>query len=122
MKILFNIFLIVLSVLQMVSCKPKDPPKLIVTVVDSADVKVVGATINITSSGYKNGKPQQGIVKASGVTDSDGSASFDFKLDAIVNVKAYKLNAAGDSLKGSSMAKLISGEITECTVKIRRNR
>jgi hypothetical protein len=107
------------------ACKPGDPPKLIVTVVDSAGAKVSGAKIEITSGGYyksgsKSNTYSPGNVKATGTSGSDGTASFEFKLDAVLTVKAYKLDLNGDSLKGSQMAKLVTDETEECTVKIRK--
>ncbi|MCC7050214.1 MAG: hypothetical protein IT239_00325 [Bacteroidia bacterium] len=116
----FNFFVIVFSVVYMASCKPGDPPKLVVTVLDSAKNKVSGANIKISSSGFQNGKPKKGEVTGSGVTGSDGTASFEFKLDGIVKVDAYIAGANGDSIKGSNMGKLITGQVSECEVVIRK--
>lgn len=123
-----NIFLyaaIVFIGIYMSACKPGDPPKLIVTVIDSAGSKVAGASVEVSSGGYyKDGKMgtiySEGNVEASGTTASDGTASFEFKLDAVLNVKAVKLDANGDSLVGIEKAKLVTDETEEVTVKLRR--
>ena len=117
---IFKYVVIVFLGIYFSACKPGDPPKLIVTVIDSAGTKVSGANIDIISSGYVGNAPKQGVVKATGTTGSDGTASFEFKLDAVLTVKASKLDANGDSLKGSAMAKLVTDETTEQTVTIRR--
>jgi hypothetical protein len=122
MKFIYTLLLpliVIGSFLLVPSCKPEDPPKLVVTAVDSTGKKIAGALILISSSGNVNGVPKVGVVKEQGTTDGAGTASFDFKLDAVVRIDATVSVGGGDSLRGTSNAKLITGETTEATVLLK---
>lgn len=121
MKILFNTILILATLVSLTfveSCKPDSPPKLRVTAVDSAGTAVAGATLKITSNGTKG----SGNVTADGTTGSDGTAEFEFRLDAVVRIDAYKVIAAGDSIKGTTASKVEMNKTNEATVTLKRVR
>ena len=121
MKIIINVIFIFAALLGLTSidsCKPDSPPKLRVTAVDSAGTSVAGATLKITSNGLKG----SGNVTADGTTGSDGTAEFEFRLDAVVRIDAYKIIAAGDSIKGTTASKIEMNKTNEATVTLKRVR
>jgi hypothetical protein len=102
--------------LGMFSCKRPNPPKGVVFAHDSAGAAVSGATVKLTSTGDKGA----GILKATGTTDGSGKAYFnDFTLDAILNVTCTKVITAGDTLKGTGILKLVTGEETDADISMK---
>lgn len=105
------IFLVTLTAAACLSaCKPPKTPELTVTAVDSAGTKLAGVTVNISTSGTKNGVTAAGNVTDSGVTGSDGTVNFEFNLDVLVRIDAYLAVANGDTLKGTTAAKAVVDE------------
>lgn len=119
-------FMAGLSVILFDSCKQPEPPKgLITVVVDTASATsgkaVAGATIIVTSKGVKG----PGVIKETLNTNSSGQAEIEVKLDAVVNLYAYKvtgLAAPKDSIKATGALKLESdkaNKVDEVTLKLR---
>lgn len=105
------------------SCKDPAPPKGIVYVLDSLDQPIEGATVQLRSTGYKGA----GTIKGIKVTKANGAATFDdLKFPpqpdnrdvAILDIFAYKV-VKTDSLYGTGIIRLKSGETTEQKVTIR---
>lgn len=83
--------LIVMTVLFTFSCKKEGPCEAIITITDSAGVAVRGATVILRQDAVVN--PTTGVqanVYQEGVTDGYGKASFEFKLEAVLNIEASK--------------------------------
>lgn len=98
------------------SCKEEEPPRGVVLVLDSAEAPVSGATVRLSSTGDKGA----GILKGTGTTDGSGKAYFnEFTLPAILNVYAYKVKTAGDTLKGTGILRLEMDEENESKVTIK---
>ena len=102
------------------SCKkPSAPYCDIHVVVDSSSTGAANATVKITTYGVSKGK---GIITETLTTDGSGDASYTTKLDAVINIYAYKLTgqaAPKDSLVGTGACKLETGQKHEVTIKLR---
>lgn len=102
------------------SCKkPSAPYCKIIVLIDSTSKPASGATVLLTTYGVSKGK---GIIKETLTTDADGETSYTTKLDAVVNLYAYKVtgNAAPkDSLTATGACKLEAGKDNETTLKLR---
>ena len=73
----------------LISCHKENPPKAIITIVDTGGVRV--PNVKVTVYANPNGSyvdPQGGVLNEVLYTDGSGDASFSFKNKAILNVKA----------------------------------
>ena len=114
MKNLLKSLIVALSVIAFTnSCEKKTDCKLTVVTVDSAGNKLASATIKL----YANVKTQSGTtvesdLKATGVSDAQGSSLYTFKLPAILDVKAVLGNKVGTGIikleEGKSVEKIIT--------------
>lgn len=78
------------------SCKKEGPCQAIITVTDSAGVAVKGATVVLRQDEVINPTTgAQANVHAEGTTDTYGKATFEFKLEAVLNVEASKGTKTG---------------------------
>ena len=108
------------------SCKQPDPPKGVITVVvdtasSTSGTPVSGATILVTTKGVKG----PGIISQTLSTNSSGKAEISVKLDAVLNLYAYKVTgfpAPKDSIKATGALKLETDKanrVDEITLKLR---
>lgn len=75
----------------MMSCKKEGPCEAVITVTDSAGVAVKGATVVLRQDDVINPTTgAQANVHAEGTTDTYGKATFEFKLEAVLNVEVTK--------------------------------
>jgi len=90
MKYIFHI-LIILIVLSwgMHSCKKPDPPKALIITLDTSYKPL--ANVKVTVFAQPNGSyidPNDKVLNLKGTTDASGQVRFEFKNEAIFNVKA----------------------------------
>lgn len=73
------------------SCKKEGPCEAVITVTDSAGVAVKGATVVLRQDDVINPTTgAQANIHAEGTTDTYGKATFEFKLEAVLNVEITK--------------------------------
>ena len=85
-------------VMIIVSCKKDGPTTAVVTVIDSAGRPVVGAAVTLWQDTAVNQVNQvKSNVRVTKPSDASGRASFDFQLEAFLNVMAVKNNDTGKS-------------------------
>ncbi|MCX7954856.1 MAG: hypothetical protein N3A01_06670 [Bacteroidales bacterium] len=119
-------------------CNKEKPPKAIVTVVDTLDKPIAGATVKIyadpkryqssdttihySTVGYFD--PDQKQLYDIKTTDNEGKTYHDFKYEAIFYVYAYKLKKIAwnkyDTLKGYGALILRNNETYEEKVILRK--
>jgi hypothetical protein len=95
-----------------VSCNKPTDCKATITVVDSTNKGVAGASVLL----YSANPPGQ--VTFSGHTDASGNAAFDDKLPAIFNIKATDSNHT-PIRTGTGIIQLQVGQTTTTTVTVR---
>jgi hypothetical protein len=116
MKNLLKLVIVAFSVITLTnSCVKQTDCKLTVTTVDSAGNKLGSAIVKL----YANVKTQSGTtveadLKAEGVSDSQGSSIYTFKLPAILDVKAVLGNKVG-----TGIIKLEEGKSVEKTITVK---
>ena len=104
-------FLGSLSLLTTISCKKDKPGKGVITVLDSLNQPVYGATVNLNS----NNNPEPGIVKDKKLSDNNGKTYHEFPLECILQVEVTK----GLLEAPKSNIHIIPGETAELTVKFK---
>ncbi len=110
-------FLLILGILSIFgiiissSCKKTKPGKAIITVTDSLNQPVYGATVNLNS----DNNPKPGVVKDKKLTDNNGKTYHEFPLEVILQVEASK----GARTAPKSNIHIIPGETATLTVKLK---
>lgn len=105
--ITFGLFTLLLAP----SCKKDKPGKAVITVLDSLNQPVYGATVNLNS----DNNPEPGIVKDKKVSDNNGKTYHEFPLECILQVEVTKSTLAAPK----SNIHVIPGETAELTVKFK---
>ena len=109
--ILLSAVLVIATLFFAPSCKKDEPGKAIITVVDSLNIPVFGAVVNLNS----DNNPKPGIVKDKKTTDNNGRTYHEFPLEVILQVEVTK-----DAMVfPKSNIHIIPGETAEITVKYR---
>lgn len=88
-KIGFTLIVIVWFSAILISCHKVDPPKAVITILDTGGSRV--PNVKVTVYANPNGSyidPQGEVLNDIQYTDAGGDASFSFKNKAILNVKA----------------------------------
>jgi hypothetical protein len=111
-SILLFLLAITLASSVLVSCKRPGEGRAIVTVVDTLNMPVAGATVELTS---RNNPNKPGDVNFSQATDLDGKAYFSNKLEVILQVEAKK----GTLKSTKENIHIIPDEVAVLTVTIR---
>ena len=93
------------------SCKKEKPGKAVITVLDSLNQPVFGATVNLNS----DNNPEPGIVKDKKVSDNNGKTYHEFPLECILQVEVNK----GVLEAPKSNIHIIPGETAELTIKFK---
>jgi hypothetical protein len=93
------------------SCKKEKPGKAVITVLDSLNLPVYGATVNLNS----DNNPEPGIVKDKKVSDNNGKTYHEFPLEVILQVEVTK----GSLVAPKSNIHIIPGETANLTVKFK---
>jgi hypothetical protein len=111
-----SIFLILLSlglcsIIFSTSCKKDKPGKAVITVLDTLNRPVYGATVNLNS----DNNPEPGIVKDKKLSDNNGKTYHEFPLEVILQVEVSK----GLWVAPKSNIHIIPGETAELTVKFK---
>jgi hypothetical protein len=101
----------VFSVLVSTSCNKEKPGKAVITVLDSLNQPVYGATVNLNS----DNNPEPGIVKDKKVSDNNGKTYHEFPLECILQVEVSK----GVLEAPKSNIHIIPGETAELTIKFK---
>lgn len=98
-----------------VSCNKPTDCKVIITVLDSNNAPVSGATVKL----YSSNPPGQ--VQSSGTTDGSGNVDFNFKLPAIFDVDASKTVTVPvtKTMVGTGIIQLQIGQTVTTTVNIK---
>jgi hypothetical protein len=99
------------SILINTSCNKEKPGKAVITVVDSLNLPVYNAIVNLNS----NNNPEPGIVKDKKTTDNNGKTYHEFPLECILQVEVTK----GLIEAPKSNIHIIPGETAELTVKFK---
>ena len=87
---LLTAFVIIMAVTSH-SCKKDGPCQAIITITDTAGIAVKGATVILRQDAVVNPTTgAQANVYQEGTTDVYGKASFEFKLEAVLNIEASK--------------------------------
>jgi hypothetical protein len=93
------------------SCKKDKPGKAVITVLDSLNLPVYGAVVNLNS----DNNPEPGIVKDKKTSDNNGKTYHEFPLECILQVEVSK----GTLEAPKSNIHIIPGETAELTVKFK---
>ncbi len=109
--IFFSVILMFVAIFFAPSCKKEEPGKAIITVVDSLNIPVFGAVVNLNS----DNNPKPGIVKDKKTTDNNGRTYHEFPLEVILQVEVTK----DAMIFPKSNIHIIPGETAELTVKYR---
>jgi hypothetical protein len=107
--ILLSVILVMVAIFFAPSCKKEEPGKAIITVVDSLNLPVFGAVVNLNS----DNNPKPGIVKDKKTTDNNGRTYHEFPLEVILQVTKDAM------IFPKSNIHIIPGETAELTVKYR---
>lgn len=123
---LFLISTVLIAGLSMMStsCQKETDCKATVKCVDTLGNAMSGATVLLFAQVKDPNDPNGTItytadVKASGTTDAGGQVNFTFKLPAIFDVRASKVEGT-KTLEGNSILKLEAGETVSKTVSVGR--
>jgi hypothetical protein len=103
-----------LLLLSVSACKKDDPTKAVVTVLDINKVPIAGATVTLwqdTAVNVVNGV--QSNIRVSKISDAAGTAEFEFKLEAFLNVEVIF-----NSDTGRSFIRLKEHETVSATVNM----
>lgn len=123
----FIVFAAIVSIFAMMgeACKKPEPPKgRIRVLIDSSGAPAVGATIKVTAKGSKGSATINGINQTL-TTNTSGEAEIEVKLDAVVQLYAFKLtglSAPKDSLKGVKSLQLVTDKknaVDTVTIRLR---
>lgn len=126
-KIHFIVFAVVIAVFAMMgeACKKPEPPKgKIRVLIDSSGSPAAGATVKVTAKGAKGSATLAGINQTL-TTNSAGEVDIEAKLDAVVQLYAYKLTglpAPKDTLKGVKSLQLVADKknfVDTVTIRLR---
>lgn len=112
--------LVLTSTFYLSSCKKPSPPKAVITVLDYDKTPVSDAEVTIYSNqqnGYIDTETKQ--MDTTDVTDDNGQVTFEFKNEAILQVKAVKQLSKNVNLEGDGVVILTQGETYNETVIIR---
>lgn len=104
-----NILFILMIILMLFSCRKTTPPKALIITYDTAYRPIAGVKVTIYAK--PNGSyvyPNDKVLKLEEYTNSSGEARFEFKNEAIFNVKAEKGNPP--TLKAEGMIFLKENE------------
>ena len=101
----------IFSVLVSTSCNKEKPGKAVITVLDSLNQPVYGATVNLNS----DNNPEPGIVKDKKVSVNNGKTYHEFPLECILQVEVSK----GVLEAPKSNIHIIPGETAELTIKFK---
>ena len=121
-------FFVILLIFGATSCKDPDLPKALVTVVTVSGVAVEGAEVTVYSDPHHTNEqgnvgyvdPQDTVLIYEAITNAEGQASFEFKYEAIYDVKAtYVQESTNDTLKGTGVLILENDKTYEEKVIIR---
>ena len=116
-KMKFNsifLSLVIISLYTLIfstSCKKEKPGKAVITVLDTLNRPVYGATVNLNS----DNNPEPGIVKDKKLSDNNGKTYHEFPLEVILQVEVTK----GTWVAPKSNIHIIPGETAELTVKFK---
>lgn len=100
------------------SCKRPNPPKAVILTLDTASKPISNVTVTIYAQ--PNGSyidPKGKVMNVVQKTDANGEASFDFKNEAIFNVKAIKTTPVHREANGMIILK--EDETTRKTLILR---
>jgi hypothetical protein len=101
----------VFSVISTTSCKKEKPGKAVISVIDSLNQPVYGATVNLNS----DNNPEPGIVKDKKVSDNNGKTYHEFPLECILQVEVTK----GTKVAPKSNIHIIPDETALLTIKLK---
>ena len=107
------VVILMFGCLTFMSCKKNGPTVAIITVLDTLGRVVSGASVTLwqdTSHSTQTGLP--GIIRVTKTTDVSGKASFEFQLEAYLNIEAVK-----DSLIATGIVHLKEHETVNETVQ-----
>lgn len=110
----FSLILLTFGILTLVltqSCRKDKPGKAVITVLDSLNLPVFGAVVDLNS----NNNPEPGIVKDKKTSDNNGKTYHEFPLECILQVEVTK----GALVAPKSNIHIIPGETAELTVKFK---
>jgi len=109
-SILFIVLILgVLTIPFISSCKKDKPGKAVITVLDSLNLPVYGAVVNLNS----DNNPEPGIVKDKKTSDNNGKTYHEFPLECILQVEVTK--GTLEAPKGN--IHIVPGETAELTIK-----
>lgn len=108
---LFAIILGAFSLTFFPACKKDKPGKAIIQVVDSLNLPIYGATVNLNS----DNNPKPGIVKDKKTTDNNGKTYHEFPLEVILQVEVTK----GTRTAPKNNIHIIPGETANLIVKLK---
>ncbi len=114
------IIFLIFGITVFTSCKKPKSPTATITVLNYAKEPVEEAIVTVYSV-EQNGHidPEHKILDTSNVTDENGKVTFEFKYEAILNVKAEKAISSKISLEGEGAIILTEDENYEETIIIR---
>lgn len=113
----YFILIALFAVNGFISCKKVKPPRALITVLDTSYKPVKGATVTVyvkVNGGYLD--PREKIPSVTDKTNEAGQVSFEFKNEAIYNVKATTTNP---NRVGEGMIYLQNNKEIEKTIIIR---
>ena len=116
-KIIFSFILlafVALLALTQTSCKKKKATQAQITIVDSRNQPVIGATVFVNSN---NNNPP-GIVNDTQVSDSKGKTYHTFKDEAILQVEVTKKSTTAATLTGYGILRLEENKTVELTIVV----
>jgi hypothetical protein len=130
------VFLLALGAVMMFSssCNKPEPCKAIITIKDTLGLNVqAGVTVKLYATVTTATGTAIGDLEAEGVTDSEGKVNFNFKLPAIMDIRAEKPNCtittptvtstggyvAGKYCQGKGIIKFEEGKTNEKTVLLK---
>ena len=92
------VILSLIIALSVYSCKKSGPTRAVITVVDSSQTPVSNAKVTLWQDTVVNStNGVQSKLRVTKTTDAAGRASFDFELEAFLNVEAIKNADTGRS-------------------------
>ncbi|MGQ9847673.1 MAG: hypothetical protein ACUVQP_09270 [Bacteroidales bacterium] len=118
MKHLVLISLLFIAGVSLLSCHKPSPPKAVIITLDTAYKPM--ANVNVTVYAQPNGSyvdPNNRVINLKETTDASGQAHFEFKNEAILNVKAEYGNPV--TLQATGMIFLKEGEEISKTLILR---
>lgn len=113
-KLLFIFFIAALAIMAVAtSCKKTGPAEGLIIVKDATGSRVQGASVTLRQDSVINNQTGvQAHINETKVTDHNGEAFFEFKLEAVLNVEVtYDTLFAKDYIK-LEQSELVTKEIT----------